>query len=90
MLEQKIGDSYTPECAGSSGAKFGTMVRDMACRRQQQRLANADANKDFLTSLIEWQIKIGAYEVASGDKISDTVRVATIMNHAPEPMKGTL
>ena len=31
-----------------------------------------------------------AYIVASGDKISDAVRVVTIMNHAPEPMKGTL
>ena len=38
----------------------------------------------------EREIKIAAYEVASGDKISDAVRVATIMKHAPEPMKGTL
>ena len=75
------------ECAGSSGAKLGTMVRDVACRREHW-LANAAAGKDFLTSLIEWEIKIAAYEVDSGDKISDAVRVATIMKHAPEPTKG--
>ena len=77
------------EYARSSGAKLGTMVRDVACRREQW-LANAAAGKDFLTSLIEWEIKIAAFEVASGDKISDAVRVATIMKHAPEPVKGTL
>ena len=34
--------------------------------------------KDLLTSVIEWEVKIAAYDVASGDKISDVVRVATI------------
>ena len=68
-------------------SKLGTMVRDVACRREQW-LANAAAGKDFLTSLIEWEIKIAAYEVASGDKISDAVRVATIMNHAPDACEG--
>ena len=41
------------------------------------------AGKDFLTSLIEWEIKIVAYKVASGDNISDAVRVATIMGPLP-------
>ena len=61
------------------------MVPDVACPKEQW-LANASAGKDFPTSLIEWEIKIAAYEVASGDKISEAVRVATIMDHAPEPM----
>ena len=30
------------------------------------------------------------YEVTSRDKISDAVRVATVMDHAPEPVKATL
>ena len=30
-----------------------------------------------------------AYEVASGDRISDAVRVPTIMDHAPEFVKAT-
>ena len=48
------------------------------------------AGKDFLTSLIEREIMIAACEVASGTKTSDAVRVATIMDHAPEPLKATL
>ena len=74
------------EYAGSSGARLGTIVRDVVCPREQW-LANASADKDFLT---EWEIKIAAYEVASGDNTSDAVRVATIMDHALEPRKATL
>ena len=66
-----------------------TMVRDVVCAREQW-LSNAGAGRDVLTPLIEWEIKISAYEVASGDKISDAVRLATIMDHAPEPLKATL
>ena len=47
-------------------------------------------NNDFLTSLIEWEIKIAAHEVACGDKVIDAVQVTTIMDHAPELMKATL
>ena len=43
-----------------------------------------NAGKDFLTSLIEWEIKVAAYEGTSGDKISEAVRVATIMDHVPD------
>ena len=53
-------------------------------------MADTSAGKDFLTSLIEWEIKVAAYEVASGDKISEAVRVATIMDHAPESVKSML
>ena len=63
------------------------MVSDVVCPREP-RLANANAGKDILTSLIEREIMIAASEVASGDKISDAVRVATIFDHAPEPMKA--
>ena len=48
------------------------------------------AGKDFLTSLIEREIMIAACEVASGTKTSDAVRVATIMDHGPEPLMATL
>ena len=48
------------------------------------------AGKDFLTSLIEWEIKVAAHDAASGDKISEAVRVATIMDHAPEEVKSML
>ena len=66
---------------GSSGARLGIMVRDVVCRREQW-LANASADRDFLTSLIECEIKIAACVVGSGDKISDVVRAATIVGHA--------
>ena len=46
--------------------------------------------KDFLTSLIEWEIKVAAHEVASGDKIIEAVRAATIMDHAPDAVKSVL
>ena len=68
--------------ACGSGARLGTMVRDVVCPREQW-LANASADKDLLTSLIRWKIKTAAYRVASGDKISEAVRVAT--NDALEP-----
>ena len=38
----------------------------------------------------KWEIKVAAYEVASGDKISEAVRVATIMDHAPDAVKSML
>ena len=50
--------------------------------------ADVNAGKDFLASLIEWEIKVAACEVASGDKISEAVRVATIMDHAPDAVKS--
>ena len=53
-------------------------------------VADVNAGKDFLTSLIEWEINVAAYEVASGDKISEAVRVATIMDHAPDAVKSML
>ena len=49
------------------------MVRDVVCPREHW-LADVNADKDFLTSLIEWEIKVAAYEVANGDKISKAVR----------------
>ena len=48
------------------------------------------AGKDFLTSLIEWEIKAAAYEVASGDRISEAAREATIMDHSPDAVKSML
>ena len=63
--------------------------REVVCPRDQW-LADVNAGKDFLTTLIEWEIKVAAYEVASGDRISDAVRVATIMDHAPDVLKSML
>ena len=77
------------EYAGSSGARLGNMVREVVCPRDQW-LADVSAGKDFLTSLIEWEIKVAAYEVASGDRISEAVRAATIMDHAPDAVKSML
>ena len=77
------------EYAGSSGARLGNMVREVVCPRDQW-LADVSAGKDFLTSLIEWEIKVAAYEVASGDRISEAVRVATIMDHASDAVKSML
>ena len=53
-------------------------------------MADVNAGKDFLTTLIEWEIKVAAYEVASGDRISDAVRVATTVDHAPDALKSML
>ena len=53
-------------------------------------MADVSAGKDFLTSLTEWEIKVAAYDVASGDRISEAVRVATIMDHAPDAVKSML
>ena len=74
---------------GVRGARLGNMVREAACPRDQW-LADVSAGEDFLTSLIEWDIKVAAYEVASGDRISAAVRVATIMDHAPDAAKSML
>ena len=59
----------------------------MVCPREH-RLADVNAGKDFLTSLVELEIKVAAHDVASGDKISEAVRVATIMDHAPDAVKS--
>ena len=53
-------------------------------------MADVSAGKVFLTLLIEWEIKVAAYEVASGDRISEAVRVATIVDHAPDAAKSML
>ena len=74
------------EYAGSSGARLGNMVREVVCTRDQW-LADVSAGKDFRTSFVEWEIKVAAYEVASGDRISEAVRAATIMDHAPDAVK---
>ena len=57
------------------------MVREVVSPRDQW-MADDSSGKDFLTSMIEWEIKVAAYEVASGDRISEAVRVATNMDHA--------
>ena len=77
------------EYAGSTGARLVNMVRELVCPKDQL-MADVSAGKDFLLSLIEWDIKVAAYEVASGDKISEAVRVATIMDHAPDAVKSML
>ena len=77
------------EHAGSSGVRLGNMVREVVCPRDQW-MADVSAGKDFLTSLIEWEIKVAAYEVASGDRFSEAVRVATIMDHALDAVKSML
>ena len=51
-------------------------------------MADVSVGKDFLTLLIEWEIKVGASEVGSGEKISEAVRVATVMDHAPDAVKS--
>ena len=51
------------EHAGSSGARLANMVRDVVCPREHW-LSDVNAGKDFLTSLIEWEIKVAAYEDA--------------------------
>ena len=61
------------------------MVRDVVCPRDQW-MADVSAGKDFLTC----EIKVAAYEVASGDRISEAVRVATIMDHPPDAVKSML
>ena len=48
------------EYAGSSGARLANMVRDVVCPREHW-LADVNAGKDFLTSLIEWEIKVAEY-----------------------------
>ena len=68
---------------------MGNMVCDVVCPREH-RLADVNAGRDFLTSLIEWEIKVAACEVASGDKISEAVRVATVMDHAPDAVRSML
>ena len=64
-------------------------VRHVVCPREHW-LADVNARKDFLTSLSEWEIKVAAYEVASGDKIGEAVWVVTIMDHAPDAVKSML
>ena len=78
------------EYAGSSGVRLGNMVREVVCPRDQW-MGDVSAGKDFLTtSATEWEIKVAAYEVASGDRISEAVRVARIMDHAPDAVKSML
>ena len=77
------------EHAGSSGARLGNMERDVVCTREHW-LAVVNAGKNFMTSLIEWEIKEAAYEVAIADRISEALRVATIMDHAPDTVKSML
>ena len=43
--------------AESSGARLGNMVREVVCPRDQW-MADVSAGMHFLTSLIEWEIKV--------------------------------
>ena len=47
------------EYAGSSSARLGNMVREVVCPRDQW-MAEVSAGKNFLTLLIEWEIKAAA------------------------------
>ena len=67
------------EYARSSGARLGNMVRDVVCPRERW-LADVNAG----------EIRVAANEVASGDKISEAARVATVMGQAPDAVKSTL
>ena len=46
--------------------------------------ASAALAEDFPTALIEWEIKVAAYEVASRDRICEPARMATILDHASD------
>ena len=63
------------------------MVRDVVCPRENT-CCRCDECCQRLLDIIEWEIKEPAYEVASGDKISEAVRVVTIMDHAPDAVKS--
>ena len=53
-------------------------------------MADVSAGEDVLTSRIEWEIKVAANEVASGDRISEADSVATIMDHTPDAVESML
>ena len=72
------------EYARSSGARLGNMVREVVCPRDQW-MADESAGKNFLTSWIACEIKVAAYEVASGDRISEAVR--SVRANPPETGK---
>ena len=59
--ELGLGRFYT-QYAGSAGARLGNLVRDVVCLRRYW-LAYVNADKDFDVNA---QIKVAAYEVASG------------------------
>ena len=69
---------------GNDGARSGLCVHETRGQRVQRW------RKDFLTSLIEWEIKVAAHEVASGDRIRGRARVTRILDRALEAVKITL
>ena len=48
------------------------------------------SGKDFCDILNKWEIKISEYTQASGDTLSEAVKVATVLEHAPSPYKDLL
>ena len=73
----EAGQLVRGEFSQSSGARLATLVRKVVCQREQkERLVEVD-------HVLE--IKIAPCEVASGDRISEPVRVATIVDFDKHP-----
>ena len=51
---------------------------------------DSDNNREFLESLIDWEILVGEYRAASGENVSDRVLIATILEHAPSRYQDIL
>ena len=45
---------------------------------------------DFLEALESWEVQIQRYEVQSREQISDSMKIAVLMKHAPMPLRNAL
>ena len=70
------------EYCGSSSARLAGLVREVLYPRDAWA-ADAASGKEFPTSLNEWEGKLQEYCATSLDSISETVKIATVLDHAP-------
>eukprot|EP00971_Amphidinium_carterae_P225627 4474670-Amphidinium_carterae.1 len=45
---------------------------------------------DFVECLSRWEYLVGQYRMLSGEQLSDRILVATVLEHAPEPLREML
>ena len=71
------------EYEGDSGSRLSAMLRQLLYPKRQWE-ADESSRQEFGESLLRWSRLIDDYETAASERVSDRLKVATILENAPQ------
>ena len=79
---RRLAREYEPQ----SGARWSAMLSSVLAPAGWEALGG----NAFEDALVDWETRAAKYEAASGDKLSDAIRVAIVLQHAPRGIREAL